>query len=223
MVNSLIQRLPSDNTTEESLFSRIAADLSAQGYSIQPTALPEALTRGLWQHQQTMNDALYSTAGVGRGEAYLQNRFVRTNKICWITGETQAGEQWLDWAARLQVFLNRNCFLGLFSFESHFAHYRPGDYYKRHYDAFRGEANRVLSIVVYLNSGWLASQGGELVLYKNDDDRDGTRVTPLLGTVVTFFSEAFPHEVLPATRDRYSIAGWFRLNTTRTDRVDPPS
>ena len=223
MVNSLIQGLSSDNTAEESLFSRIAADLSSQGYSIQPTALPEALASGLWQHQQTMNDELYSTAGIGRGEAYLKNKFVRTNKICWITGESKAGEQWLDWTGKLQTFLNRNIFLGLFSFESHFAHYRPGDYYKRHYDAFRGEANRVLSIVVYLNPGWIPSEGGELVLYKNDDDRDGTRVVPLLGTVVTFFSEEFPHEVLPATRDRYSIAGWFRLNTTSIERVDPPS
>jgi SM-20-related protein len=75
---------------------------------------------------------------------------------------------------------------------------------------------------VYLNSGWTGTDGGELVLYKDDFDREGIKVIPLLGTVVVFLSEEFPHEVLPAKRDRYSIAGWFRVNTSVTDRVDPP-
>jgi SM-20-related protein len=28
--------------------------------------------------------------------------------------------------------------------------------------------------------------------------------------------------VLASNRDRYSISGWFRVNTSVTDRVDPP-
>lgn len=122
----------------------------------------------------------------------------------------------------MQVYLNRRLFLGLFSFESHFAHYSPGDFYKKHYDAFRGGANRILSIVVYLNHGWQPDDGGELVLYLDDKDREGIKVTPSFGSVAIFLSEEFPHEVLPATRDRYSIAGWFRVNTSTADRIDPP-
>ena len=80
----------------------------------------------------------------------------------------------------------------------------------------------MLSLVVYLNPSWNTADAGELVLYKDEQDRAGTKVTPLMGTVVTFLSEEFPHEVLPANRDRYSIAGWFRVNTSVTDRVDPP-
>jgi SM-20-related protein len=38
--------------------------------------------------------------------------------------------------------------------------------------------------------------------------------------VVIFLSERIPHEVLPATRDRYSIAGWFRVNATTGGRLD---
>ncbi|MDF1725868.1 MAG: 2OG-Fe(II) oxygenase, partial [Alcanivorax sp.] len=30
------------------------------------------------------------------------------------------------------------------------------------------------------------------------------------------------HEVLAATRERYSIAGWFRCNNTTADWLDPP-
>lgn len=57
--------------------------------------------------------------------------------------------------------------LGLFSFESHFAHYAPGAFYKTHVDAFKGQANRVLSVVYYLNEAWGAKDGGEMVLYSD--------------------------------------------------------
>lgn len=164
----------------------------------------------------------YEAAGTGRGDDYLKNEFVRTDEICWITGESAAGAEWLNWTGRLQQYLNRRLFLGLFSFESHFAHYRPGDFYKRHYDAFRGETNRVLSVVVYLNPAWNPIDGGELVMYEGDLDTDGLKVVPLLGTIVVFLSEEFPHEVLPAKRDRYSIAGWYRVNTSIDNKIDPP-
>lgn len=211
-----------NDTSDETLFSAIARDLENQGYSIRPAALPEALVSTLHAHIQTMDEDKYKNAGIGRGNEYLTNKFVRTDEICWIEGNTEAGRQWLAWTASLQSFLNRRLFLGLFSFESHFAHYAPGDYYKRHYDAFRGEANRRLSVVAYFNSGWTNADGGELVLYRNDLDDDGIKVIPLLGTLVIFLSEAFPHEVLPANRDRYSIAGWFRVNQSLPNRIDPP-
>ena len=35
-------------------------------------------------------------------------------------------------------------------------------------------------------------------------------------------SKEFPHEVLPANRDRYSVAGWFRVNTSLANKADPP-
>ena len=210
------------DAVDDALFAAIADDIEARGYSIRPAALPESVARPLYLHQLGLDSEHYSDAGVGRGDAYLKNDFVRNDEICWITGSSAAGRGWLDWAARLQRSLNRRLFLGLFSFESHFAHYAPGHFYRRHYDAFRGEANRVLSIVAYLNPGWSNDDGGELVLYADDADREGTRVVPLYGTLVAFLSEAFPHEVLPARRDRYSIAGWFRVNGSLCHRVDPP-
>ena len=220
-----LQQLPSsggDKTNDETLFGLIAQDLENQGYSIRHGALPEGLAMSLFEHQQDLASKAFKKAGIGRGENYLENEFVRTDEICWINGDAEAGKNWLDWSANLQSFLNRRLFLGLFSFESHFAHYRPGDYYKRHYDAFRGEANRVLSVVAYFNSDWTVADGGELVLYKDDHDKQGVKVMPLFGTLVTFLSEEFPHEVLAAKRDRHSIAGWFRVNTSVFDRVDPP-
>lgn len=210
------------STTDETLYARIADDIEKRGFSICPTALPHHLSDALLAHQQSLSESGYVPAGIGRGSNYLTNEFVRTDEICWITGESEAGSQWIDWATRLQRFLNQRLFLGLFSFESHFAHYAPGDYYKRHYDAFKGEANRILSIVTYLNPGWMQSDGGELVVYRHDQDREGIKVVPLHGTIVVFLSEVFPHEVLPANRDRYSVAGWFRVNESSLNKVNPP-
>ena len=211
------------NSHDLTLFARIADDLVQQGYSIQPAVLPEPIASALYQHQQTLNaENAYVDAGIGRGDHYVKTEFIRTDEIRWITGESEAGKLWMDWTSGLQSFLNRRLYLGLFSFESHFSHYPPGAYYKRHYDAFRGEVNRVLSVVTYLNPGWGNTDGGELVLYRDDQDQEGIKVVPLYGTVIVFLSEEFPHEVLPAHRDRYSVAGWYRVNTSICNKIDPP-
>lgn len=204
------------------LFEVIAQNIYDKGYSILPDALPSYLANMLWHQLQEMPSVKFKRAGVGRDEDHVVNDFVRTDEVCWINGETEAGKAWMDWAESLQSFLNRRLFLGLFSFESHFAHYAEGDYYKKHQDAFKGETNRVLSLVVYLNPDWLPEDAGELVLYAGENEQEAIKVIPQFGTIVVFLSEEFPHEVLPANRDRFSIAGWFRVNSSNTDRVDPP-
>jgi SM-20-related protein len=207
---------------ESPLFARIAIDIREKGFSINPTALPLALSESLSAHALSMDGSKFAAAGVGRGDDFIRSDFVRTDEISWITGDSKAGSDWLKWTKLLQKYLNENLLLGLFSFESQFAHYGVGDYYKRHSDAFKGEANRVLSLVLYLNPRWTMADGGELVIYQNDQDFDGVKVTPLLGTLVVFLSEEFPHEVLSASRDRYSVAGWYRVNSSISAKVDPP-
>ena len=206
----------------EQLFERVGEDLLAMGYSINPTALPPGLAESLLHHLHNMSLRQFEPAGIGRDQEQTLDSSVRKDEICWISGESAAGRQWLAWTAQLQRYLNRRLFLGLFSFESHFAHYPPGAFYRRHFDAFRGEANRVLSVVAYLNPLWLPEDGGELVLYLDGEDDKGVKVAPACGTLVVFLSEEFPHEVLPAGRDRYSVAGWFRVNSSTAERADPP-
>ena len=70
-------------------------------------------------------------------------------------------------------------------------------------------------MVVYLNRDWQAEEGGELLIYKDEMPRADIKVSPGFGTLVVFLSEGFPHEVLPATRDRFSIATWFRVSNSR--------
>ena len=209
-------------TAGTQLFASIAAGLRAKGYSIVPGALAPALAKGLLQQLRALPPGQFTTAGVGREQGQTHNPRVRRDKTCWIRGDSAAERQWLEWAGDLQAFLNRELLLGLFSFECHFAHYGEGDFYRRHRDAFRGESNRVLSLVAYLNHDWQPADGGELLIYP-DGAPDPVRVTPAFGTVAVFLSEEFEHEVLPAGRDRYSIAGWFRVNSSSGWRADPPA
>ena len=203
-------------------FERIAADLAVRGWSVVEQALPAALATALEQEVRGARGGDFQPATIGRQQDRTLNGAVRRDAIRWIDGDTAAQRDWLAWTTRLQTHLNRRLFLGLFSYESHFAHYPPGAFYRRHVDAFRGDANRVLSTVLYLNRSWRAQDGGELLLYPEAGEQPLLRLTPALGTLAVFLSEAFPHEVLPAGRDRYSIAGWFRVNTSTASRVDPP-
>ena len=92
-----------------------------------------------------------------------------------------------------------------------------------HVDAFNGNNGRLLSVVLYLNDNWQSEWGGRLRIWPEADATCvATEVEPRAGTLVAFLSEKIPHEVLAATRERYSIAGWFRCNNTTADWLDPP-
>lgn len=197
------------------LLDAIANDLRAHGYSIQTKALPEEWIDGLLCDMHALDAGQLKPAGVGRAKQHVANSNIRGDAISWIESAEGAQGQWLAFSAQLQQHLNRSLMLGLFSFESHFAHYAPGAFYKMHVDAFKGQANRVLSVVLYLNPAWDSGDGGEMVLYSDTDPSAVLcKVSPHAGTLVVFLSEDFPHEVLPALRDRYSIAGWYRVNTS---------
>jgi SM-20-related protein len=211
-----------DTSLSEPIFEQVAFDLKHQGYSIQLNAVDPVLAQSLWREVSELSDDWFHRAGIGRANDYQLNRFNRTDSVCWIEGSSDQCRHWLQYTESLRHFLNRSLFLGLFSYESHYARYLPGQYYKRHLDAFQGQANRLVSTVLYLNPGWLPDDGGELVIYESKTDQTGIRVTPSFGTLVSFLSEEFPHEVLPAKRTRFSIAGWYRLNQSSTERVDPP-
>jgi SM-20-related protein len=159
---------------------------------------------------------------VGREQDLHLNSTVRRDQIRWLEYDDAAESAYLDWMTRLREGLNRRLFMGLFDYECHFAHYAPGAFYKRHLDAFRGKTNRLLTTVFYLNADWQPSNGGELLIYPEQGEEALERVMPRAGTLVIFLSDRFPHEVLPARADRYSIAGWFRVNASINNQIDPP-
>lgn len=198
----------------EVVYAQIAGQLQQQGYCILPCALPQSFVVALIE--QLAGHREFKSAGVGRAELKHKNRQIRGDKISWIDADTPINAAWLQWCEALRVFLNHQLFLGLHSCESHYALYQPGDFYQRHLDVFRTSpknkhpvSQRIVSMVTYLNHDWPDNGGGELVLYDLADNILG-RVVPEAGTLVVFLSDEFPHEVLPATCERLSIASWFR-------------
>lgn len=204
---------PSDSSN---LFEQIAQALLEQGYCVIPDGLPLHLSTALYSLMIQLPKDKFHQAGVGRKVDLKKDQQVRRDRISWIGHNTEAGAGWLEWTDQLMSYLNRRLFLGLSTFESHFAHYAAGDFYKKHLDAFKGSANRTLSLVTYLNQDWHSEDHGELVIYHPETEQPITKVLPEMGTLVIFMSEEFPHEVLPANKARCSIAGWFRINNSQS-------
>ncbi|NVK43627.1 MAG: 2OG-Fe(II) oxygenase [Oceanospirillaceae bacterium] len=207
----------------DDLFDRIADALIESGYCVLPDALPEDLTRNLYHYVQQLDDDDFRRAGIGRDQEHQLDRRVRSDEIRWLSPDKPAETAYLEWMAALRLGINRRLMLGLFDYECHFARYPQGAFYRRHLDAFQGRTNRVLSTVYYLNRDWTEADGGELLIYADEQAREPLeRVIPTSGTLVIFLSDRFPHEVLPAGRERLSVTGWYRVNNSIGGLIDPP-
>jgi len=174
--------------------------------------LGDELLASLCEEVQILDrtDAL-RVAGIGRGLDKTRDRSVRRDKIAWLQGETAAQSGLFQAFEAIRCGLNQRLFLGLKRFETHYATYHPGDFYRKHVDSFQGRASRVVSVVLYLNENWQQADGGELQVFNRDSEQEICgRVSPELGRLAVFMSEEIPHEVLPANRTRYSVACWFR-------------
>jgi len=196
----------------EDIYDQIAAALADKGYYIVPELLPEAITASLYQRVTHLNADDFYTAGIGRKQAFQLNQQIRNDKTHWLSNENTIDTHYLDWMANLRTELNQRLYMGLFKYEAHYAHYMPGAFYQRHVDAFKGESNRVLTTVLYLNPDWQTTDGGELVIYHPETEEIIEEISPEYGKFIIFLSDQFPHQVLRANRDRYSISGWFHIN-----------
>jgi SM-20-related protein len=196
---------------ESSAIDRICARVGDEGCAVVPGFLPAATVVALARDARRRDAAgEFSAAGVGRGAARDARPDIRGDRILWLDEADADAPLQACWQAldALRAALNRTLLLGLFSFEGHYAIYPPGGFYRRHRDRFRDDDARVLSCVLYLNENWSAQDGGALRIHvEGGAPRD---VLPTGGTLVCFLAERFEHEVLPATRKRLALTGWFR-------------
>jgi SM-20-related protein len=191
-------------------FERIADDLVVRHWSVQERVLPDALIdqlgaicHALW-HQEDLTPAAVGPAGEELIIPSIRGDYTRWLDDC---PPTEAGAKFLQIMDDLRAALNRSLFIGLDSFETHYALYPPGAGYRKHLDRFKGSPLRQVSVVVYLNRAWLPGDGGELRLHLEEGAHD---VAPRAGTLAVFMSESIVHEVLEANRERASLVGWFR-------------
>lgn len=203
-------RIGGMTTLHEIPFNALIDDLAEHGWAIQAAALPADLTAELAAECRARQQrGALQPAGVGRAGAQAVNTGVRGDQIEWLeAAQSPACARYLALLEALRLGLNRALYLGLEDYEGHFALYPPGAFYQKHLDRFRDDDKRSVSAVFYLNDDWLPEQGGALRLYL-DAGRE-LDVYPQAGTLLLFMSADWPHAVLPATRERLSLTGWFR-------------
>jgi SM-20-related protein len=194
--------------TRSDEFDTATASLAADGWCVLKGLMSAAQTLALTNECLAMHDARQLTpARVG---ADRDRTLLRGDSTHWFESDALSAPQqaFADRIDVLRIELSRSLMLGLVDSESHYAVYQPGAGYARHLDQLRDNDARVVSAVFYLNDAWQEAEGGALRLHLADQShRD---IYPHAGTLLLFLSAQFEHEVLPATRDRMSIACWMR-------------
>lgn len=193
------------------VYEKVIEDLLAQQYSIVDdffTAFEvNALQAILLQRYEEDN---FKKAAIGNQFNEHIVKSIRGDFVSWIDEKEifPAEEAFFNKINDFTDYMNRTCFLGIQEHEFHYALYPKGTFYKRHLDTFQNDDSRKLSIVCYLNNeNWLPEYGGELVIYKEEEE---VVIYPLKGRVVIFESQILEHEVKPVEQQRLSITGWLK-------------
>ena len=211
-MNQLFEEIP---FIENPQYERIIENILAQKYCIVEDFFTDEEVSLLRQSliEKHEEDA-FKKAAIGNRVNEIIVKSIRGDVILWID-EIKANEAeilFFNKVNNLVNYLNKTCFLGILQKEFHYALYPEGTYYKRHIDTFHNDDRRKLSIVCYLNEdGWLPENGGELVLYLNENGEETEKVIyPFPGRVVIFESQIIEHEVKPVNKERMSITGWLK-------------
>lgn len=158
-------------------------------------------------------EALYAAgrlapARVGRGADRQLRPEIRGDAFLWVEPQDEAALSGILAAFEaLRLEVNALAWAGLRGFEAQVARYGAGAGYARHLDAFRGDPNRRLTSICYLNPGWEPAQGGLLRIWPPSGE---ALVEPLAGRLVVFRADLLEHEVLPAHAPRYAVTAWYR-------------
>ena len=199
----------------EDLLDHISQEIYSNSYVVVDNFVDEAFRKALLKEQtDLLNQGQFTKAAVGKGDQKQVRAEIRSDEVLWMDATSLSPLQAIFWekVAEVQQVLNRRCFLGLKSFEGHFARYPIGSFYKRHLDQFHAVPHRIVTIILYLNESWTETDGVQLRMYfpQEDGSERVEDVLPLGGRLVVFLSEEIPHEVLPTHKERISITGWLR-------------
>ena len=199
----------------EEVLDRISSEIYQNSYVVIDDFVDEAFRKSLLAEQNDLlNQGKFRHAAIGKGDQKQVRTEIRSDEVLWMDVQSLSPLQAAYWEkiTDIQYALNRRCFLGLKSFEGHFARYPIGSFYKRHLDQFHAVPHRVVSIILYLNDSWTEADGGQLRLYfpQEDGSERVEDVLPVGGRLVVFLSAEVPHEVLPTQKERISITGWLR-------------
>ncbi len=199
----------------EDILDHISQEIYSNSYVVVDNFADQAFRKALLKEQtDLLNQGQFKKAAVGKGDQKQVRSEIRSDEVLWMDPTALSPLQAIFWEKieELKQVLNRRCFLGLKSFEGHFARYPIGSFYKRHLDQFHAVPHRIVTVILYLNESWTEADGGQLRMYfpQEDGSERVEDVLPLGGRLVVFLSEEIPHEVLPTKKERISITGWLR-------------
>lgn len=199
----------------EDLLDHISAEIYQKSYVIVDDFVDERFRSALLSEQtQLVSQGKFKHAAVGKGGQKQVRTEIRSDEVLWMDMAELTPLQAAYWGKieEIRQVLNQRCFLGLRSFEGHFASYSVGSFYKRHLDQFHAVPHRVVTVILYLNDSWTPEDEGALRMYFPQEDGSELieDVLPLGGRLVVFLSGEIPHEVLPTKKERISITGWLR-------------
>jgi SM-20-related protein len=167
----------------------LSESLRAEGIAVRDGFLSASQVRELIECSAARRDrGEFVHARIGAGGSLQRRADIRGDSICWLEAPLLPAEHALF---ELMENTRRRLNLG----------------YTRHIDQPRGCASRRLSSIVYLNEDWREADGGMLLC--RADDGGFREIEPLGGRLVVFLTEGREHEVLPTSRERLSITGWF--------------
>jgi SM-20-related protein len=189
-------------------FDPIVDNLAEYGYAVADQFLSQAEVAAILNLDDFIKGMeRFKKAGIGKNQSQQINEGIRGDYIQWLDKNSSppAVQTYLNRLNELVQYFNQTLFLSMKEFEVHMTIYPVGTYYKRHLDQFKNDDHRKLSVICYLNENWKEEHGGQLRMHLKDQTID---ILPEAGRLVCFRSDQIEHEVLPATRERYSITGW---------------
>lgn len=193
-------------------FETLIAGILENGYGVCDDFLTQTqVTNSLSTFKSRFDEGEFKQAGIGKIADLQTSVSIRGDKILWLeeSSEIDSEKTILFEIQEFINYLNATCYLGIKGKEIHNAKYEEGTFYKIHRDRFETQQGRVLSIIFYLNQNWLPEHAGELIIYKENSDREvAIKINPIAGRMVCFESEKLEHEVLATNAVRRSITGW---------------
>ena len=103
------------------------------------------------------------SAGIGNNTIVDHDLLIRKDKIYWLDRSHQNIHEnlFFNLIDEFVLYLNSTCYTGITGYEFHYALYESGSFYKKHLDQFQNDSRRIYSMIMYLNTDWQVSDGGE--------------------------------------------------------------
>lgn len=193
--------------------AKLLADLEEKSWCHLPHFLSPQIIDQL--DQAMAQKGRLSAAQIGGGLQRELNKGIRDCESCWVENWEEEPFSFLyQENTYIQELLRNHFLLALKRFETQYAHYPVGGFYKKHLDQIAGKGHRQVTMVLFLNDVF---DGGELVIYNKDDKGlIDAKISPKKGATVIFFSSQVYHEVLSTNEERLTLTTWLR-----DDEVEP--